>query len=285
MINSPFNYTGNKFKLLEQILPHFKNTETFIDVFTGGGSIYTNVLDKYNNIIINDIITDLILLHEKLITNKNYIIQKLNNELYLEKEDKDKYNLIRENYNNNYYKDDNYIAFYALLLSCTNNMMRFNNKFKFNQTFGKRFFNSNTEIKLNEWINSIKKFKGNITYSNKHFSELNYNIKNSFYYFDPPYGYIKKNKDEIDNKQISEAGYNCYWKKEDDIKLYNIIIDNNINFAISGLLEHDGKTSWLLNKLKNDRFNVIELNYDYNKVARNKNDKNSVEVLITNEKL
>jgi site-specific DNA-adenine methylase len=59
MIETPFNYTGSKFKLLEQLLPEFDTTKsTFVDVFTGGGSVYTNVLDKYEKVIVNDIITD-----------------------------------------------------------------------------------------------------------------------------------------------------------------------------------------------------------------------------------
>ena len=47
MIETPFNYTGSKFKLLSQLLPVFDYSKsTFIDVFCGGGSVYTNILDK-----------------------------------------------------------------------------------------------------------------------------------------------------------------------------------------------------------------------------------------------
>ena len=49
MIETPFNYTGSKFRLLEQILPEFDYSKPyFVDLFTGGGSVYTNVLDKYD---------------------------------------------------------------------------------------------------------------------------------------------------------------------------------------------------------------------------------------------
>ena len=42
MIETPFNYTGSKFKLLEQILPEFDYTKPyFVDLFMGGGSVYT----------------------------------------------------------------------------------------------------------------------------------------------------------------------------------------------------------------------------------------------------
>jgi site-specific DNA-adenine methylase len=61
MIQTPLNYTGSKFKLLEQILPQMDYTKShFIDLFCGGGSVYTNVLDKYDKILANDIISDLI---------------------------------------------------------------------------------------------------------------------------------------------------------------------------------------------------------------------------------
>ena len=43
-INTPFNYTGSKFKLLEQIYQHFpdkKEVDTFYDVFAGGGGRIT----------------------------------------------------------------------------------------------------------------------------------------------------------------------------------------------------------------------------------------------------
>ena len=48
MIETPFNYTGSKFKLLKQLLPELDyKKSTLVDVFCGGGSVYTNVLDRY----------------------------------------------------------------------------------------------------------------------------------------------------------------------------------------------------------------------------------------------
>lgn len=56
MIQPPLNYTGSKFKLLDQILPELNyKKEKFVDLFAGGGSVYANVLDKYEEIIVNDI--------------------------------------------------------------------------------------------------------------------------------------------------------------------------------------------------------------------------------------
>lgn len=40
MIQSPLNYTGGKFKLLPQILPHFpKDIDVFVDLFCGSAML------------------------------------------------------------------------------------------------------------------------------------------------------------------------------------------------------------------------------------------------------
>ena len=103
-------------------------------------------------------------------------------------------------------------------------------------------------------------------------------------YIDPPYGRIQDENGIMLNRQISEAGYNVFWKKDDDIKLYNYIIDidkQKHSFMLSGLLEHNGKTSWMLNKLINDGFRYKELLFDYNGVSRTGN-KDSKEIIIMN---
>ena len=43
-IKSPINYTGNKFRILPQIMPHFnKNIKVFVDLFCGGATVGFNV--------------------------------------------------------------------------------------------------------------------------------------------------------------------------------------------------------------------------------------------------
>ena len=54
MIQSPLNYTGGKFKLLPQILPHFpKDIDVFVDLFCGGCNVGINV--EANTVIYNDL--------------------------------------------------------------------------------------------------------------------------------------------------------------------------------------------------------------------------------------
>jgi len=161
-INPPFNYTGSKFKLLDQILPKFDyNKKSFIDLFTGGGSVYCNILDKYDKILANDIISDLIGIHKQLTLSDNIINEV--KQLVVEKDDKDGFHKLRDSYNEN----KTPAKLWALMLCSTNNMMRFNNSFKYNQTFGKRSYNKNTEIKINEYVSLIRPFKNKMFFTNK----------------------------------------------------------------------------------------------------------------------
>jgi len=53
IIQSPLNYTGGKFKLLNQILPHFpEDIDVFLDLFCGGCNVGINV--NADNMIFND---------------------------------------------------------------------------------------------------------------------------------------------------------------------------------------------------------------------------------------
>ena len=120
-VKTPFNYTGSKYKILDQLLPLFDyNKQNFVDLFAGGGSVYTNILNKYNKIAVNDIIGELIEIQKKLVTDNNIIndVKKL----VVDKEDKEGYLELRKNYNENKSPE----KLWALMLCCTNNMIRFN---------------------------------------------------------------------------------------------------------------------------------------------------------------
>jgi DNA adenine methylase Dam len=277
-INSALNFTGSKFNLLSQIIPEMDFTKKyFVDLFAGSGVVGFNVVDKYDKILTNDIIKDLIGIHKELINNPLEFIEKVKS-LVVSKEDQDGFNKLRENYN----KNNSAEGLYALLLCSTNNLIRFNKSGFYNQTFGKRSFNSSTEKKLNEFIKHITPYKNKILFSSKHFTDIKM-LKPSMIYCDPPYGYCVENE-IITNKQVSEAGYNVVWSQEDDIKLYNYLLDLNKNkhsFMLSGVFEHDNKRSWLINRMINDKFNYKELNFNYNKVSK-KGNKKTIEVIVTN---
>lgn len=280
MIETPFNYTGSKFRLLSQILPHFDYTKSnFVDLFTGGGSVYTNVVDKYEKITINDIISDLIGIHQCLI-NDNEIVDEtklLSSKL---KESQSDYLKLRDNYNNS----PSPAKLWALMLSCNSNLIRFNQKGVFNQTWGRRSYNSSTENKVNSFVSHIRMYKSKINFLSKNFNEIKIE-ENTFYYIDPPYAYIKSPTGDIGNKQISEAGYNNFYYQQDDKNLYEYchrINQIGSTFMVSGVLEHNGSTSWILDKLIKDGFSYKLLDFDYNKVNKTGKNKNTKEIFIKN---
>ena len=60
-IDGVMNYTGSKFKLLDQIIPELDTSKKyFIDLFTGSFVVSSNVVHLYNKILANDIVEDII---------------------------------------------------------------------------------------------------------------------------------------------------------------------------------------------------------------------------------
>jgi len=266
-INPPMNYTGSKFKLLPQILPLMDySKDIFIDMFAGGGSVYTNVVDKYQKIVVNDIIENVVNIHKNLILKPKYIITETKlccNTVT----DKNSFNDLRTKYNEEY----EYYQLWALMLCCTNNMIRLNKGFKFNQTYGKRNWNKNTTKKVKLFIEHFKTvYLPKLKFVSTHFNRIP-PYKNIMIYLDPPY-------------INTQAGYNCYWSKQDEELLYEYIHKINDvggSFMLSGSLCHDGVNSVLLTKLIKDGFKKSEIVVNYNKVSR-KGKKDTQEVVIRN---
>lgn len=277
-VNGYLNYAGSKFALLEQIIPNMDYTKKyFADIFCGSMVVSANIVDKYNKILVNDILEDIIGIHKGILNSDDFV--EKTKKLCPSKDDANAYASLRESYN----KEKTPEKLWSLILSCNSNLMRFNQNGFFNQTFGKRSYNSNTDKKVNEFINKIRPYKDKFIFTSKHFNDIKIN-KPTMVYLDPPYATCEDSNGNITNNMISEAGYNTTYKKEDDIKLYNYIHElhkNNSSFMLSGLLEHDGKKSWLLNQLVRDGFKYKILDFDYNKVSK-KGNKVSKEAIIMN---
>lgn len=273
MLKSPLNYAGSKHDLMEQLLQHFpspESVEVFYDVFAGGLSVSINT--DYKKTIANDIIKPLIEFYYNLnrASKKGLIEEEISKikSYSINKESQEEYNFVREDFN----KTDNPYQFFALVSSCTNNMMRFNKSFKFNQSFGKRTINESTIQKLKDYCDVLK--DKDIYFSNFNYQDL-FKVqpvgKNDFVYLDPPYF------------AISEAGYNSYWSKNSEDELYNLIDDldsKGIRFALSGMSIHKGIPNPNISKLY--KFRIINLDFNYNKVSRKKNTGESQEILVVN---
>lgn len=270
MINTPFNYTGSKYKILDQILPLFDySKDYFIDLFCGGGSVYTNVCSKYKEIIVNDIIEDLVLIHKNLTQDSDAFVEDVKKVMVQSKSDQSYFLQLRDTYN----KAKSPQKLWALMLSCTNNMMRFNKKFEFNQTFGKRTWNDSTEKKVKEFVQYMQPYKEKIIYESKNFYDI-IPQKPSMVYLDPPY-------------TNTEAGYNSYWSIALEERLYHYIKElhnKDHSFMLSGVKgkHKEGKESKIIQRLLDDGFNHAIIELDYEKVARKKNTKDSQEIIIYN---
>lgn len=267
--NSPFNYTGNKFKQLEQLnslLPIDTNNMMLVDLFSGSGTVGMNFSEKFNCVVCNDNVKDLITLHIWLYNNSNNVEYVYNILTTYSSNDPIKYSILRKEYNECIDNIERGFRLYGLILSCTNNFMRFNKEFKFNQTCGKRQFNDSVKAKLSIWLENIKNIQ-NVKFTCGDFSKIK-TTENMLIYCDPPYS-------------NTEAGYNTLWKRDDDIRLYNYIMNNKCKYMISSSISHGGTRSLLVDKLiETGLFTIHDIEYNYNKVAKNK--KETHEVVLTN---
>lgn len=299
LIKSPLNYTGGKFKLLEQILPLFPDkVDRFVDLFCGGCNVGINV--QANKIICNDIQTQVIELFKTLkntnakqifndiltiisefglsdSTKKSYEEYGCNSSDGLGKYNKEAYLKLRKDYNEtnkNTYRAN--ILFYILTCYSFSNQIRFNAKNEFNMPYGKRDFNNNMRKNLNNFLEKIHKI--NIHFTNRDFRNLNYDklSENDFVYCDPPY-------------LISTATYNENggWTEKEEKELLHILNklnENNVKFALSNVLSHKGNENKILIEWSK-QYNINYLNADYsncNYHTRKKVNRESTEVLITN---
>lgn len=272
-IKSPINYTGNKYRLLDQIIPLFpKDINTFIEPFGGAFNVGINVEAKkylYNDINIH--LKELLeFFNNTNVDDTLYLIDKYIEEYNLSKTNKEGFLALRESYNSN--KIQSPAQLYVLLCYCFNNQLRFNKQNKFNSSFdaNKSSFNPSLKKRLIEFCNKIQKL--NISFYNLQFESFldQYIDSRDFVYCDPPY-------------LGSVATYNNSWNLTEERKLLFILTDldrNGKKFALSNNLNYENPylMDWA------HEFNIHELLGNYNNCNYQKKDKENItgEILITN---
>lgn len=302
LIQSPLNYTGGKYKLLPQILPHFpKDIDYFVDLFCGGGNVGINV--PCNRVLFNDnnsIIRYMFGTFKNMDKEETFrLIYSIIKEYGLSDSDKfgyeyygcnsadglSKYNTngylrLRDDFNKMQNKDYGYyITLYVLIVYSFNNQIRFNRKGEFNLPAGKRDFNRKMREKLSAFIDRLK--SGDYTFESNDFREISdedWNDK-TFVYVDPPY-------------LITCATYNEQdgWNEELEKELLNYLDklnDRGIRFALSNVLLSKGKENKILLDWVNrniGKYRVIYLDYTYSNSNYHTKDRTSKtdEVLIVN---
>ena len=302
LIQSPLNYTGGKYKLLPQILPHFpKDIDYFVDLFCGGGNVGINV--PCNKVLFNDnnsIIRYMFGTFKNMDKEETFrLIDSIIKEYGLSDSDKygyeyygcnsadglSKYNTdgylrLREDFNKMQNKDYGYyITLYVLIVYSFNNQIRFNRRGEFNLPAGKRDFNRKMREKLSAFIDRLK--SGDYIFESNDFREISdedWNDK-TFVYVDPPY-------------LITCATYNEQdgWNEELEKELLNYLDklnDRGIRFALSNVLQSKGKENKILLDWVNrniGKYRVIYLDYTYANSNYHTKDRTSKtdEVLIVN---
>lgn len=299
-ISSPLNYIGGKARILDQMLPFMPtNIDIFVDLFCGGCNVGMNV--PADHTIYNDTSKPLIGLIKALKRMKNETIIKRINNLIDEFElshtrdhnfkyyggnankgvsayNREKFLLLRERFNT-YPKKDNqyYILLYTLILFGFNNQLRFNDNGEFNLPVGKRDFNTAIEAKLIRFLDALR--LQDCEFQTKDFRRFDFKnlTANSLVYCDPPY-------------LITTATYNEKdgWNEQDELDLLAILDNLNergIKFALSNVLQHEGKENTLLQEwIGRNNYIVHDLfmDYHYSNYQKKSKKAESQEVLITN---
>lgn len=289
MINSPLNYTGNKFKLLQQIIPYLDGeSESFVDIFGGSGLVALNT--QYKKVLINDnnpVTVELLNYFkdnsaEHIFRNMDIIIEEYGftdshrNGLHsyaeerhegLSRYNKEPFNRLKADYNNS----PTIEKLFALVIFGFNHYIRYNSKGLYNVPVGKVDYSTSLRKKTEEYALALK--SKDITITNLDFRDKSlYANEKALYYFDPPY-------------LIAQAPYNMSWHDSDDLDLFGILDSLNergIRFALSNVVSSNGKENVRLIEWSK-KYNIIYLNRKYlNSNYRKKNITIAQEVLICN---
>ena len=302
MIQSPLNYTGGKYKLLPQILPHFPHDiNCFIDLFSGGGNVGINV--PCNKVVFNDNnsllrymfgtfknldkqvtleMIDSIIEHYGLSNSDKfgYEYYGCNSGEGLAKYNGERYLKLRDDFNHNANLEYNYyVMLYVMIVYAFNNQIRFNKRGEFNLPVGKRDFNKKMRDKLSNFIDRLK--SGDYKFESFDFRELpneDWNEK-TFVYADPPYLIACATYNEQDGwNETLERELHAYLDK---------LHERGIKFALSNVLQSKGKKNYMLQEWLNknaNKYRVIYLDYTYSNASYHIKDRTQKtdEVLIVN---
>lgn len=279
-IKSPLNYTGGKYKILNEIISIFpENIESFVDLFAGGLNVGINI--SADTIYVNEHITYLIELYEYFrkisIEELLYKIKCRISEYELTSTNQEGYLKLRSEYNRN----KNILDLFVLTCYSFNHQIRFNTKHEFNIPFGKErsTYNSSIESNLINFVSALK--EKNCIFVNGDFMKFDFkNIyKGDLVYCDPPY--LITNGSYNDGKR----GFKDWTLKEEQelLDLLDRLDSKGILFALSNVFYHKGISNDLLIKWS-EKYNINYIDKNYYNCNYQLKDRNSktVEVLITN---
>lgn len=280
---SPFNYVGNKFKQVPQLIKVFpKNINNFVDLFTGGADVATNI--EANHIFANDINEPVISIMQAFKDHTseeifNFIDNRIE-QFQLSKTNEQGFLQYRELYNTTeeYHTP---LDLFTITRFSFNHYIRFNNKMKLNPAFGRNRCDFNPSMR-NNTISFCEKIK-EVELSTKDFREFDISHlgQNDFLYVDPPYLIAKADYNLGKSAKVS-------WMQEDDNDL-QIILDKaneqGIKWGMSNFIKHKGEINQKLEDWAIEHnYNMYNIQSDYSKmtIKAARTSEPTIEVLITN---
>lgn len=306
-IKSPINYTGNKYRLLQQFMQYFpEQTDVFVDLFCGGATVGCNVnAKKVFFIDNNDRVINLLRYiaevdFEKLYKKLGQIVEKYNLSFSAQNSYAYYFNLVPPDNRNNGLKEYNKVGFYELrddynslrnkdsekaqtmlymlMVYGFNNDIRFNRYGDFNLPVGKTDLNESNLKKIKDFSNRAKESNFTFVVGNFEDSSIQKTLfKADFVYADPPY-------------LITCAVYNESngWDEVREnalLELYSQLLKNKVNIAFSNVLSRGGIVNrpldiWLKNNA--DKVAVHRMKYDYISSSYNKKNRyaEDLEILV-----
>lgn len=279
-VKAPFNYIGNKYRIINSIQECFpEHIDTFVDLFCGGCDVSINTVA--NNIYANDINYHVIgILQEFQRHNVEYILDYIDTTIekwQLSKTNEDAYKLFRDHYN----QTKNPLDLYVLMCFSFNYQFRFNSSHDYNNPFGRNRSSFNEVMRSNLIL--FKEQINDIHFSALDFCDFDYDILHTgdFLYADPPYLLTCGSYND------GKRGFRG-WTEKDDLDLMRILTElskRGVNFALSNVIEHKGSTNDdLIEWITYNGYNIHGINFNYNNCNYHTNNRKNVtkEVLITN---
>ena len=185
-------YAGNKLYLvpiINKLIEKCKITfDTYNEPFLGSGAIFYNLEYEFSNKILNDLDTNICLIHNavKDFSFHNYKKMCIDVEKTFGniKSDKQAYYNFRNFYNETYWNKRNDGGLYLLHLanSCINSMLRFGPN-GMNQSFGNRILC----LKEDEYNHCHNKLNNSVIHNKSYEEIIPKKLENTFLFLDPPY--------------------------------------------------------------------------------------------------
>lgn len=298
-IKSPLNYTGNKYRILPQIIPHFpQNIDTMVDLFCGGATVGLNTPCKHIKFIdCNPYVVGLLeylsscrfenllsqleqLIHHYGLSYSAsesyafYYVQQestVNRNNGLKAYNQHGYNQLRADYNALADKGTERAnqLLYLLIVYGFNNDIRFSNKNQFNLPAGKTDLNKNNIQKLKEYIERVQNMDAEFICGD--FRQPNIHdiiLQADFVYMDPPY--------LITDATYNESGRWGIIAEQELLDLVGELLVQHTYFGLSNVISKGEKinlplSEWLRAHMADVQIINIDYHYRgayYNKIER-----------------